>query len=91
VGSTTSSTVTGDTKKYVLGNVASSGASEVVGWLTKRMNNSFDAVVVRAGTRVAVHIDQAIAIDKDPEGRRLDYGRTRTSFAEQQGVRHGID
>jgi hypothetical protein len=62
-----------------------------VSWLTKRMNNSFDAVVVRAGTRVAVHIDRSIAIDKDPEGRRLDYGRARTSLAEQQGAHHGLD
>jgi integrating conjugative element protein (TIGR03752 family) len=91
LGSTTSSTVTGDAGKYVLGSLANSSANEVVSWLTKRMNNSFDAVVVRAGTRVAVHIDRPIAIDKDPEGRRLDYGRARTSLAEQQGAHHGLD
>jgi len=91
LGSTTSSTVTGDQGKYVLGSVANSGASEVVNWITKRMNNSFDAVVVRAGARVAVHIDQSISIDKDPDGRKLDYARGRTSLGQQQGARYGTD
>ena len=91
LGGTTSSTVTGNQGQFVLGKVASSGSDELVNWLTKRLNNSFDAVVVRAGTRVAVHIDQAITIDKDPEGRKLDYARGRSTLAQQQGARYGSD
>lgn len=90
-GGTTSSTVTGNQGRFVLGKVASAGSDEIVNWLTRRLNNSFDAVVVRAGTRVAVHIDQAIHIDKDPEGRKLDYARGRSTLAQQQGARHGSD
>lgn len=91
LGGTTSSTVTGNQGRFVLGKVASSGSDELVNWLTKRLNNSFDAVVVNAGTRVAVHIDQAINIDKDPEGRKLDYARGRSTLAHQQGARYGSD
>lgn len=91
LGSSTSSTVTGSQGRYVLGKVAGSGADEVTNWLIKRLNNSFDAVVVKAGTRVAVHIDQSISIDKDPEGRRLDYARGRADLAQQTGGRYGID
>ena len=91
LGGTTSSTVTGNQGQFVLGKVASSGSDELVNWLTKRLNNSFDAVVVRAGTRVAVHIDQAITIDKDPEGRKLDYARGRSTLTQQQGARYGSD
>ena len=90
-GGTTSSTVTGNQGRFVLGKVASAGSDEIVNWLTRRLNNSFDAVVVRAGTRVAVHIDQAIQIDKDPEGRKLDYARGRSTLAQQQGARYGSD
>ena len=91
LGSTTTSTVTGSVGKNVLGKVASSGSDELVNWLTKRLNNSFDAVVVRAGTRVAVHIEQSISIDKEPEGRKLDYARGRSNLAQQTGARHGLE
>lgn len=89
LGSSASTTVTGDKGRYVLGQVASAGSDEVVRWLMQRLNNSFDAVVVRAGTRVVVHIDQPIEIDKEPDGRRLDHRRGRTTA--QQGGRHGLD
>ena len=90
LGSSASTTVTGDKGRYVLGQVASAGSDEVVRWLMQRLNNSFDAVVVRAGTRVVVHIEQPIEIDKEPDGRRLDHRRGRTTAA-QQGERHGLD
>lgn len=91
LGSTSSSTVTGNQGSYVLGKVASAASDEVVSWLMRRLNNSFDAVVVRAGTRVAVHIDQSIHIDKEPDGRKLDYARGQTSLANQKGAHHGMD
>jgi integrating conjugative element protein (TIGR03752 family) len=90
LGSATSTTVTGDKGRYVLGHVASAGSDEVVRWLMQRLNNSFDAVVVRAGTRVVVHVDQPIEIDKEPGGRRLDHRRGRAKDT-QLGARHGLD
>ena len=91
LGATSSSQVTGSVGKNVLGKVVNSGANELTDWLMRRLENSFDAVVVRAGTRVAVHIEQSINIDKEPDGRRLDYARDRANLAQQQGVRHGMD
>lgn len=91
LGATSTSQVTGSVGKNVLGKVVGNSANELTDWLMRRLDNSFDAVVVRAGTRVAVHIEQSINIDKDPDGRKLDYARDRAKLAQQQGVRHGID
>lgn len=92
LGSTSSTTVTGDKGRYVLGRTAGAGSDEIVTWLMKRLNNSFDAVVVKAGTQVAIHLDQEIAIDKAPQGRKLDYARGRSDLAQQTGVsHHGMD
>ena len=91
LGSATSTSVTGNKGRYVMGKVAGSGSDELVNWLMRRLNNSFDAVVVRAGTRVAIHIDQEIHIDKEPDARKLDYARGRAMLERQQGSRHGTD
>lgn len=66
--------VTGDQAKFILGKAASSGFDEVSTWMFKRLNDSFDAIYVRPGTKLAVHINEELTIDKDPNARRLDYG-----------------
>lgn len=91
LGATSTSQVTGSVGKNVLGKVVGNSADELTNWLMHRLSNSFDAVIVRAGTQVAVHIEQSINIDKDPDGRKLDYARDRARLAQQQGVRHGMD
>jgi integrating conjugative element protein (TIGR03752 family) len=90
-GSSESSTVTGNKGRYVMGKMASAGSEEVVNWLMRRLNNSFDAVVVPAGTTVAVHVDRELAIDRDPDGRRLDNSRSQAQLTQQRGTRHGAD
>ena len=67
--------VTGDTGAYVLGKTVSGGTEEVAQWLMERQSQSFDAVFVPAGTRVAIHVDARLDIDLDPQGRRLDYAQ----------------
>lgn len=67
--------VTGDTGAYVLGKTVSGGTEEVARWLMERQSQSFDAVFVPAGTRVAIHVDARLDIDLDPQGRRLDYAQ----------------
>lgn len=67
--------VTGDQTKYILGKAASSGFDEISAWMFKRLNDSFDAIYVRPGTKLAVHINEELTIDKDPNARRLDYGK----------------
>ena len=65
--------VTGDHGAYVLGKTVSSASKEITRWLTERQSQSFDAVVARAGVRLAIHIDHELTIDLEPQGRRLDY------------------
>ena len=71
-GSVTSS-VTGDTGTFVLGKTISGGSEEVTKWLQERQSQSFDAVFVPAGTRIAIHVDRELPIDLDTTGRKLTH------------------
>lgn len=63
----------------------------------RRLNNSFDAVVVPAGKKVVVHIEEEIKIDKDIKGRRLDHRssqakrRLASATVNTSGDNHGLD
>ena len=70
---TESRSVTGDTGSYVAGRTLSAGTDEVARWLQERQAQSFDAVFVRPGSRLAIHIDREIPIDHDPTGRKVSY------------------
>ncbi|MCP5024175.1 MAG: TIGR03752 family integrating conjugative element protein [bacterium] len=71
-GSVTRS-VTGDTGTFVLGKTISGGSEEVTKWLQERQSQSFDAVFVPAGTRIAIHVDRELPIDLDTTGRKLNH------------------
>jgi integrating conjugative element protein (TIGR03752 family) len=71
-GSVTNS-VTGDTGQFVLGKTLSGGSDEVSKWLLERQSQSFDAVFVPAGTRIAIHVDHELSIDLDTTGRKLTH------------------
>ena len=71
-GSVTRS-VTGDSGRFVLGKTVSGGSEEVSKWLMERQSQSFDAVFVPAGTRLAIHVDQELPIDLDTTGRKLSH------------------
>ena len=71
-GSITSS-VTGDTGRFVLGKTLSGGSDEISKWLLERQSQSFDAVFVPAGTRIAIHVDHELPIDLDTTGRKLTH------------------
>ena len=71
-GSVTSS-VSGDTGRFVLGKTISGGSEEVSKWLLERQSQSFDAVFVPAGTRIAIHVDRELPIDFDTTGRKLTH------------------
>ena len=86
LGSTTA--VTGDKGQFVLGQAAAGGVDEVSNWLMKRLNDSFDAVYVKPGAKVAVHVTEALEIDKDPNPRKLDHG---TANRAAQANRNGLD
>ena len=68
--------VTGDVGTYVLGKTVAGGSDEIAKWLLERQSQSFDAVFVPAGTRLAIHVDVELPIDLDPKGRKLDYAKS---------------
>ena len=68
-----SRSVTGDTGNYVLGKTIAGGSEEVSKWLLERQSQSFDAVFVPAGTRLAIHVDRELPIDLDTTGRKLTH------------------
>ncbi len=89
-----SSSVTGNKSSFVLGQAAGGAADEVSNWIMRRLNNSFDAVVTRAGAHLVVHMDQEIKLDKLPDARRLDYGNLNgpgTNASLNRAMRHGLD
>jgi integrating conjugative element protein (TIGR03752 family) len=89
LGATTA--VTGNQGQYVLGQAAAAGVDEVSQWLMRRLNDSFDAIYIRPGAKVAVHLTEAIALDKDPNARRLDYGQAHRGAAARRTARAQLD
>jgi cell division protein ZapB len=77
----TTSALTGDPTQFILGNIAAGGVSEISDWIKQRLDNTFDAVYVKPGLPIAVHLDEEIQIDKAPDARRLDYGRSNGATA----------
>ncbi|MAD65385.1 TIGR03752 family integrating conjugative element protein [Haliea sp.] len=73
--------VTGDVGAYVLGKTIAGGSDELAQWLLERQSQSFDAVFVPAGIAVAIHVDRAIPIDFEPQGRKLSHASLSSSHA----------
>lgn len=68
--------LTGDVGSYVLGKTVAGGAAEIRKWLDERLEQSFDAVFVQPGIRLAVHVDKQLDIDYDPKGRKTSHAPT---------------
>ena len=64
---------TGSPGKKAAGDAVAEGMSGIKEWLLARQQDSFDAIFVPSGTKVAVHIDTQLEIDYDPKGRKLAY------------------
>ncbi|MCY3541900.1 MAG: TIGR03752 family integrating conjugative element protein [Gammaproteobacteria bacterium] len=67
------SLVTGDASRYVLGNTLAGGLQSTSDWLTRRAEQEFDAVLLPAGHKVAIHVEQELQINYDREGRKLNH------------------
>ena len=65
--------VTGDVSRYLLGNTLSGGLQSTSDWLTRRAEQEFDAVLLPAGHKVAIHVQQELQINYDREGRKLNH------------------
>ena len=68
---TVATVVDGNLGGYAAGRGLSGAAQEVARWLRERQAQSYDAVYVAPGARVAVHVDEELRIDYDPTGRRV--------------------
>ena len=82
-GNTTTTIPTGDIAHFAAGNAINEGTQKGTEWLEKRIQGSFDMVFVPASIKVnsgfipnqlSLHFSQTIAIDKEHNGRLLDYG-----------------
>ena len=65
--------LTGDAKTVAKNTAISSGLNEATDWLDERQENSFDAIYVKPGTELVVHITKQLEIDYDPEGRKVNH------------------
>lgn len=70
---------TGSMGNYALGGALSQGTVKAADWLEKRIQGSFDMVFVPASqryrpTQLSFHVTQTINLDKETNGRVLDYG-----------------
>ncbi|VEB35443.1 exported membrane protein [Legionella sainthelensi] len=82
-GGSAVTTPTGDLAHFAAGGAINEGSQKITDWLEKRIQGSFDMVFVPASIRsslgfipnqLSLHFSQTIAIDKEHEGRVLDYG-----------------
>ncbi|MFP1824530.1 TIGR03752 family integrating conjugative element protein [Lonsdalea quercina] len=81
-GSVTSA-VTGNSGQYVLGQTLGGGLKESADWFKQRYGQMFDAVYVKPGHPVAIHITRQIPIDYEKQGRKVKYAPRPT---QQRGL-----
>jgi len=72
-GSTT--VVTGNRSKFIYDATLAGAARETADWIRERQSQEFDAIYVKAGAKVAIHVKEEISLDYDPEGRKTNYHR----------------
>ena len=83
-GSQVTRNVTGNIGEYALGRGVADGINQWSRIIAERAAQAFDAVVVRPGQTLTVHVQQSIPVDWQPEGRKvrhvaaIDANRYRT-------------
>lgn len=56
-----------------VGQILQGGVKDISSWMNKLYGQAFAAIYVKPGAKVAVHLEQELAIDFDEQGRRVDY------------------
>ncbi|MGW8274768.1 hypothetical protein [Xanthomonas axonopodis] len=54
-----------------MGRILAGGVQEMSQWVNKLYGQAFAAVYVPPGAQVAVHLEQALQIDHDAQGRKV--------------------
>lgn len=67
------SSLTGDAGQAVLGKAFAGGMRETIDWVKARYGQTFDAIYVPPGQKVALHITRQLAIDYEEKGRKVKY------------------
>jgi len=71
-GSTASTQTTiDDSLSYTGWQMAAGGAGEFNKWIQERQAQSWDAIYVAPGATVGIDVQREIAIDYDPNGRKI--------------------
>lgn len=73
VGADGSIGTVGISGQEAVGRILAGGVQEMSQWVNKLYGQAFAAVYVQPGAKVAVHLDKPLAIDYDPEGRKVDH------------------
>ncbi|WP_418648308.1 TIGR03752 family integrating conjugative element protein [Thauera butanivorans] len=73
VGADGSIGTVGITGNEAMGRILAGGVQDMSQWVNKLYGQAFAAIYVKPGARVAVHLEQPLAIDYDPAGRRVDH------------------
>ncbi|WP_312381043.1 TIGR03752 family integrating conjugative element protein [Pseudomonas oryzihabitans] len=64
---------TGMSGNEAMGKILNQGVSDISTWVNKLYGQAFAAVYVQPGAKVAIHLDQELAIDYELKGRKVDY------------------
>ncbi|MBF3088995.1 TIGR03752 family integrating conjugative element protein, partial [Pseudomonas aeruginosa] len=63
----------GISSNEAVGRILAGGVRDMADWVNKLYGQAFAAVYVQPGAKVAVHLEKPLAIDFDPEGRKVDH------------------
>lgn len=67
----TNTSVTGDTGKYIAGQAGVSGVNQATSYINEIWKDTTDVVVVDISAKINITVKQAIAIDYNPNGRKV--------------------
>nr|BFD40879.1 TIGR03752 family integrating conjugative element protein [Pseudomonas sp. FFPRI_1] len=56
-----------------MGRILAGGVQKMSQWVNRLYGQAFAAVYVKPGAPVAVHIEQSLTLDYDPQGRKVDH------------------
>ena len=78
--------VVGDVSEYIAGFATKESLDGVAQWLANRQLSSFDAIYIPSGQAVAIHIEEPILIDRDPNARKVrKFYKSRLDTSAHQG------
>ncbi|MQT88074.1 TIGR03752 family integrating conjugative element protein [Pseudomonas nabeulensis] len=74
--------IVGISSNEAVGRILAGGVHDMSEWVNKLYGQAFAAVYVQPGAKVAVHLEKPLAIDYDPEGRKVDHRTGKTHALE---------